>query len=331
MAISTRRRWLRAAALAIGLAPAVAGAPAAWAQPAPSRVGILFLASPESDNSRKALALREGLRELGYAEGRDVAFEYRYAGGRPERLRGLAADLVRGRVDVIVAVGYQAALAAKAATTAVPIVMAPVGDPVIQGLVPNLARPGGNITGVALMGPEIRAKRLSLLKEMVPGIGRVAVVVNPARRSTVPEIESTAAILGVEIEWVEMTGPEMLDALRRRLRTARVHGIYTVESPLLDGIAPRIAEIAREQRLPSVFPFREAVEAGGLMSYATSFAETQRRAAAFVHRILKGEKPGDLSVEQPDRFEMVVNLRTAKAIGVTVPPSIMVQASQVIE
>ena len=331
MAIPTRRRWLGAVVLLAGLAATVTEPGAAWAQAGAARVGILFLAKPEADNSQRALALREGLRELGYAEGQNVAFEFRYADGRPERLRALAGDLVRLPVDVIVAVGYQAALAAKAATTTVPIVMAPVGDPIIQGLVTNLARPGGNITGVALMSPEIRAKRLSLLKEMVPGIGRVAVVVNPARRSTVPEIESTAATLGVEIEWVEMTGPEMLDALRRRLRAARVHGIYTVESPLLDGIAPRIAEIAREQRLPSVFPFREAVEAGGLMSYATSFAETQRRAASFVHRILRGEKPGDLSVEQPDRFEMVVNLKTAKAIGVTVPPSIMVQASQVIE
>jgi putative ABC transport system substrate-binding protein len=330
MAIPTRRRWLRAVALAIGLAPAVVGL-AAWAQPAPPRVGILFLASPESDNSRKALALREGLRELGYAEGQNVAFEYRYAGAKPERLRGLAADLVRKRVDVIVAVGYQAALAAKAATTAVPIVMAPAGDPIRQGLVTNLARPDGNITGVALMSPEMRAKRLSLLKEMVPRLARVAVVVDPARRPTVTEIEHAAVALGVRLEWVEVTGPEALDALRRRLRAAQVDGLYAVENPVLDGMAPRIAEIAREQKLPSVFPFREAVEAGGLMSYATSFAETQRRAASFVHRILKGEKPGDLSIEQPDRFELVVNLKTAKAIGLTVPPSIMVQANQVIE
>jgi putative ABC transport system substrate-binding protein len=331
MAIWNRWRWASAGALVIGLALAVAGPGAGWAQPVAARVGILFLASPESDNSRRAVAFREGLQELGYVEGQNVVFEYRYADGKPERLPGLAAKLVRGRVDVIVAVGFQAAIAAKAATKSIPIVMAPAGDPISQGLVTNLARPEGNVTGVALMSPEVRGKRLSLLKEMVPKLTRVAIVVNPARRSSVTELESVAARLGVQIEWVEITGSGMLDALRRRLRAAQVHGIYAVESPLLDGIAPRIAEIAREQRLPSVFPFKEAVEGGGLMSYATSFAETQRRAASYVHRILTGARPGDLPIEQADRFELVVNLRTARAIGLTVPASILVQAHQVIE
>lgn len=315
----------------VGLALAVAGPPAGWAQPAAARVGILFLASAEADNSQRAVGFREGLREFGYVEGQNVVFEYSYADGKPERLPGLAANLVRSRVDVIVAVGFQAAIAAKAATKSIPIVMAPVGDPIIQGLVTNLARPEGNVTGVALMSPEVRGKRLSLLKEMVPRLTRVAVVVNPARRSVVTELESTAVKLGVQIELMEITGPEMLDTLRRRLRAAQVQGIYTVESPLIDGIAPRIAEIAREQRLPSVFPFKEAVEGGGLMSYATSFAETQRRAASYVHRILNGARPGDLSIEQADRFELVVNLKTARAIGLMVPPSILAQAHQVIE
>jgi putative ABC transport system substrate-binding protein len=319
------------AALSIGLALAAAAPSAAWGQATSARVGILFLATPESDNSQRAVAFRQGLRELGYLEGQNIAFEYRYAGGRPERLPGLATELVRIRVDVIVAVGFRAAIAAKEATRSIPIVMAPVGDPITQGLVTNLARPEGNITGVALMSPEVRGKRLSLLKEMVPRLMRVAVVVDPARRSSVAELDSVAARLGVQIEWVEIAGPEMLDALRRRLRAAQVHGIYTVESPVLDGIAPRIAEIAREQKLPSVFPFKEAVEGGGLMSYATSFAETQRRAASYVHRLLNGARPGDLSIEQADRFELVVNLKTARAIGLRVPPSILAQAHQIIE
>jgi putative ABC transport system substrate-binding protein len=177
----------------------------------------------------------------------------------------------------------------------------------------------------------VRGKRLSLLKEMFPKLTRVAVLVNPARRASVTELDSVAAQLGVQIDWVEIPGPEALDALRRRLRAVPVQGIYTVESPLIDGIASRIAEVAREQRLPSVFPFKEAVEGGGLMSYATSFPETQRRAASYVHRLLNGAKPGDLSIEQADRFELVVNLKTARAIGLVVPPSILVKADQVIE
>lgn len=327
MANWSRRQW--AVAMALGLAALLpAAAPAQT--PAP-RVGLLFLAAPEADNSQRALAFRDGMRELGYVEGQSVVFEYRHAGGKPEALGAAAVELVRSRVDVIVAIGFQAAIAAKRATRVIPIVMAPVGDPVAQGLVTNLARPEANVTGVALLSPEVRGKRLSLLKEMVPKLTRVAVVVNPARRRDMRELERVAARLGVHIEWVEISGVEMLETLRRRLRADRVHGIYTVESPLIDGIAPRIAEIAREQKLPSVFPFKEAVEGGGLMSYATSFRETQRRAASYVHRLLGGARPGDLSVEQADRFELVVNLKTARAIGLAVPPSIMAQAHQVIE
>jgi putative ABC transport system substrate-binding protein len=323
---TSNRAWARAGAVLIGLALAVPVA----AQTAAPRVGILFLASPETDNSQRAGALREGLREFGYVEGQTVLLEYRYAGGKPERLPELATDLVRSRVDVIVAVGFQAALAAKGVTKSIPIVMAPVGDPVSQGLVTNLARPEGNVTGVALIAPDVRSKRMALLKEMVPKLTRVLVLV-PAQHSAVAELESTAARLGVRIEWMEFKGPGTLDALRRRLREMQIQGIYTVESPLIDGVAPRVAEIAREQRLPSVFPFKEAVEGGGLMSYATSFADTQRRAASYVHRLLKGARPGDLAVEQAGRFELVLNLKTAKAIGLTVPPSILAQADQIIE
>lgn len=276
MATWAWRGWASAAALTIGLA--VLCPAGISAQASVPRVGLLFLAAPEADNSQRAVAFREGMRDLGYLEGQTIAFEYRHAGGKPEHLSALATDLVRSRVSVMVAVGFPAAIAAKGATRNIPVVMAPAGDPVAQGLVTSLARPDGNVTGVALLSPEVRSKRLSLLKEMVPKLTR----------------------LGVQIEWVEITGPEMRDALRRRIRTGHVQGIYTVDSPVIDGIASRIAEIAREQRLPSVFPFKEAVEAGGLMSYATRFAETQRRAASYVHRILNGARPGDLSIEQAD-------------------------------
>jgi putative ABC transport system substrate-binding protein len=321
-------RWASAAVLAIGLVGLLPAATSAQA-PVP-RVGLLFLAAPEADNSQRAAGLREGMRELGYLEGQSVAFEYRYAGGNRERLAVLATDLVGSGVDVIVAVGYQAALAAKGATQSIPIVMAPAGDPVAQGLVTNLARPDGNVTGVALLGPEVRSKRLSLLKEMVPKLTRLAVVVNPGRPD-LRELERVGARVGVRIEWVEIAGSDMLDALRRRVRTGQVQGIYTVESPVIDGIAPQIAEIAREHRLPSVFPFKEAVEAGGLLSYSASFTETQRRAASYVHRLLKGARPGDLPIEQVNRFELAVNLKTARAIGLAVPRSILARADQIIE
>jgi putative ABC transport system substrate-binding protein len=321
-------RWASAAVLAIALAGLLPAATSAQA-PVP-RVGLLFLAAPEADNSQRAAGLREGMRELGYLEGQSVAFEYRYAGGNLERLASLATDLVESRVEVIVAVGFQAALAAKGATRSIPIVMAPAGDPVAQGLVTNLARPDGNVTGVALLSPEVRSKRLSLLKEMVPKLTRLAVVVNPGRPD-LRELERIGARVGVRIEWVEIAGSEMLDALRRRVRTGQVQGIYTVESPVIDGIALQIAEIAREHRLPSVFPFKEAVEAGGLLSYSSSFTETQRRAASYVHRLLKGARPGDLPIEQVNRFELAVNLKTARAIGLTVPRSILARGDQVIE
>lgn len=332
MASSSSRPGVRVAALALILPLVLAAGAAVPAQPALARIGILLLARAESDNSQRAAGLRDGLRELGYVEGENVAFEYRYAEGRPERLGRLATDLVQSRVDVIVAVGFQAAVAAKAATATVPIVMAPVGDPVIQGLVTNIARPGGNVTGVGLMSPEIRSKRLALLKELAPKVTRVAILLDPGRRRTLTELDATAARLGVQLEWVEIAGAETLETLRQRVRAAQVQGIYTVESPLVDGIAARIAVVAREQKLPSVFPFREAVEAGGgLMSYASNFVGLQRRAAGYVHRILTGERPGDLSVEQADRFELIVSLRTARAIGLAVPPSILAQADHVIE
>jgi putative ABC transport system substrate-binding protein len=325
--------WLRLALaiLLVGMGPAL-GRGTAVAQPAPARIGVLLLATADADNSRRARDLREALRDLGYVEGRNVAFEFRYAEGHPDRLQARAAALVQSRVDVIVAVGFQAAAAARAVTRSIPIVMAPAGDPVGQGLVESRGRPGGNITGVALMTTEVRARRLALFREMLPRLSRVAILIEPhVHRSTLRDVEGAAGTMGIHIEWVEVAGREQLDSLASRLRAAQVHGVYIAENPIIDGIAPRIATISRQQRLPTVFAFRDAVEAGGLMSYGASFPATQRRAAVYVHKILGGASPAEMPIEQADRFELIVNRKTARLLGLTVPPSILLQAEQMID
>lgn len=210
--------------------------------------------------------------------------------------------------------------------------MAPAGDPVGQGLVESLGRPGGNITGVALMTTEVRARRLALFREMLPRLSRVAILIEPhVHRSTLRDVEGAAGTMGIHIEWVEVAGREQLDSLASRLRAAQVHGVYIAENPIIDGIAPRIATISRQQRLPTVFAFRDAVEAGGLMSYGASFPATQRRAAVYVHKILGGASPAEMPIEQADRFELIVNRKTARLLGLTVPPSILLQAEQMID
>ena len=325
--------WLRLALaiVLVGAGPALAGG-SAVAQPAPARVGVLLFSSADADNSRRARDLREALRDLGYVEGRNISFEFRYADGRPDRLEARAAELVQSRVDVIVAVGFQATGAARAATRTVPIVMAPAGDPVGQGLVESLSRPGGNITGVTLMTTEVRAKRLALFREMVPRLSRIAMLIAPyVHPSTLRDVESAARSMGIQIELVEIGGREHLESLAPRLRAAQVHGVYMTEAPVIDGHAPRIAAIALQQRLPTVFAFRDAVEAGGLMSYGASFPALQRRAAVYVQKILSGASPAEMPIDQADRFELIVNRKTARLLGVTVPPSILLQAEHMID
>jgi len=300
-----------------------------------ARIGVLFLASPETDNTRRAIGLREGLRELGYVEGQSVVLEYRFADGKPERLPELAMGLAQAGVDVIVVVGFQAAVAARGVTATVPIVMAPVGDPIARGVVASLARPGGNVTGVSLMTTELVPKRLSLLKEVVPGLSRLGLVFHSSTRGLLQDrfktIEREAATIGIEVVWLEITGRETMGTLRQSIRSVRVHALSTLDHPVTDGLAPRIAEIALQERLPTVFPFREAVEAGGLMSYATSIVALQRRAAIYVHRILNGTSPTELPVEQADQFELVVNLKVAKALRLSIPSSVLLQATHVID
>jgi putative ABC transport system substrate-binding protein len=264
-------------------------------------------------------------------EGQSVVLDYRYADGKAERLPELAAGLVQARVDVIVAIGFQAAIAARRVTTTVPIAMAPVGDPIARGLVASLARPGGNVTGVSLMTSELIPKRLSLLKEIVPGLARLGLVHHSSTRGLqLKSAERAATTMGIEVTWLEIAGPETVGALRQGIRAARVHAISTLDHPVTDGLAPRIAEIALQERLPTVFPFREAAEAGGLTSYATNIVALQR-AASHVHRILNGTSPAELPVEQADQFELVVNLKVARALRLTIPPSVLLQANQVID
>jgi putative tryptophan/tyrosine transport system substrate-binding protein len=317
------RALARAVALTIGLGAAGAASLVLPAESAGklARIGVLFLTGPHNDPTLGAIGLREGLRDLGYVEGQSVVLEYRYAEDKADRLPHLAASLVRAPVDVLVVVGFQAALAAQGVTTTIPIVMAPVGDPVARGLVANLARPGANVTGVSLMTTELIPKRLSLLKEVLPRLSRLGLIRHP----------STRGREGIEIVWLEIAGPETLGALRQAIRMARVQALSSVDHPVTAGLDPRIAEIALQERLPAAFPFREAAEAGGLLSYATNITALQRRAATYVHRILTGTKPGDLPVEQADQFELVVNLRTAKALGLKIPSEVLLQASHVIK
>jgi putative tryptophan/tyrosine transport system substrate-binding protein len=276
----------------------------------------------------------EALRELGWVEGKNVVFERRYAENRLERLPELAADLVRLKVDVIVAGGTLAPLAAKRATSTIPIVMVSAGDPLGSGLVASLARPGGNVTGTSLMAPDLAGKRLELLKEVLPRLARVAVLwnaANPYSTNVFKETQGAGRTLGIEVQSLEVRGPDDLDGVFEAARTERPDAMITVDDPLTLTYRTRIADFAMGQQLPSLSAVRELVAAGGLISYGINLADYARRAAGYVDKILKGAKPADLPVEQPTKFDLVINLTTAKALGLTVPPSLLARADEVIE
>ena len=297
-----------------------------------ARIGVLTLAVAPS--TPLAEAFRQGLREHGYVEGQNLAFEYRYAEGRADRLPALAAELVRLKVDVIVTESNMAALAAKRATETIPIVMAIAGDPVKAGVVGSLARPGGNVTGLTLMHPELSGKRLQLLKEAVPRIALVAVIWNPTDPAAVDflrETEVAARSLGLRLHAIEARAPAELDAAFKAVADARPSAFFTLPGGMFQDNQTRILEFAKKNRLPGVFPNRVFVEAGGLISYGPNLAASSRRAAAFVDKLLKGAKPADLPIEQPTKFELVVNLKTARALGLTIPASVLVWADQAIE
>jgi len=297
------------------------------------RIGWLVSGSPESHGISLA-AFRDGLQKLGYAEGQNIQIEYRWAQGHLDRLPELATELVRLKVDVILAGGTPGATAAKNATRVIPIVMAGVGEPVETRLVASLARPGGNLTGFAVAEPESAAKRLAILKEVAPRVSRTAVVWNPtsayARREWKIAQESATVLRITLISQEVRTLPELESAL---VAVSRAHpdSLLLLNDPFVFTYRTNITEFARQAKLPAVYSFREFVTAGGLMSYGPSIAETYRRAANYVDKILKGAKPADLPVELPTKFELVINMKTAKVLGLTIPPSLLASADQVIE
>jgi putative ABC transport system substrate-binding protein len=315
----------------------LAAACAAEAQQAAKIARIGYLRSSLGDNPHPPEAFRQGLRDLGYVEGRNLVIEYREADGKAERLLARAAELVALKVDVIVASGTLAALAAKQATRTLPIVFSPAGDPVGSGLVTSLARPGGNVTGLSAFAPELVGKRLELLKQAVPGVGRVAVLWQPGafgertEKDTLKRADVAARDLGVPLQFVEARGPADFARAFSDMTRARAGALTVLASNMFNSERRRLVDLAAEKRLPAVYSAREIVEAGGLMSYGPSLAELNRRAATYVDRILKGTKPADLPVEQPTKFELIINLKTAKALGLTIPQSVLARADEVIQ
>src|SRR6266852_4095046 len=278
--------------------------------------------------------LRIGLRDLGCVEGKSIALEERNSEGRNERLSDLASELVRLNVNIIVTWGTPATLAAKQATTTIPIVMASAGDPVRSGLVSSLAHPGGNVTGLTVLGPDLAAKRLELLKEAVPTMTGVAFLWNPAnpdQKSSLNEVQAGARVLGVTLHSVEARSREELERSLAAMKQNRPSALLMTADAVHQRYIGRIVAFALENRLPAMYQLKEAVDRGGLMSYGASLPDLGRRAATYVDKILKGAKPGDLPVEQPTKFELVINLKTARALGLSIPPLLLGRADQVIE
>jgi putative ABC transport system substrate-binding protein len=296
------------------------------------RIAYLSSASAESVKSLVA-AFQQGLQELGYLEGKNILIEQRYVAGHFERLPELAAELVRLKVDVFVAGGAPAAHAAKNATKSIPIVMAYVADPVGIGLVASLARPGGNITGLSDFNLFVVTKRLELLKEVVPAASRVAVLLNPTNPTNplqLKEIQAAAPALGVTILSVEVKGPDDIDRAFAVMKKERAGALIVFGDPMFGTHRIRMLELAVKSRLSAIYSSRAFVDAGGLMSYGTDFANLHRRAATYVDKILKESKPADLPVEQPIKFELIINLKAAKQIGLTIPPNVLARADRVI-
>jgi len=298
------------------------------------RIGYLGSSSPSLE-PHFVEAFRQKLRELGHIEGENIAIEYRWAEGQDRRLPELATELVRLQPNVIVTAGTPGALAAMQATKTIPIVMASSGDPVGAGLVTSLARPGGHVTGFTIVGPQIEGKRLDLLKEAVPELSRVAVLWNPSYPASVSyfnTIENAGRTLRISLDPVaEVRRANELDNAFFAIASARPRALLVVADRFLLAHRKRIVEFAVAKRLPGMFPYREYVEAGGLMSYAPSNIELFRGAATYVDKILKGAKPGDLPVQEPTKLELIVNLKTSKAIGLTVPESFLLRADELIE
>jgi putative tryptophan/tyrosine transport system substrate-binding protein len=296
------------------------------------RIGFLFFGSPGP--SRELDAFRQGLRELGYTEGQNIVIEVRFANGRVERLPELATELARLNPDVLVTPGTPASLAAKQATSTIPIVFAGVADAVGAGLVANFARPGGNITGLTGISAELGGKRLELLKEVAPKASRVAVLYNPADRSNVlvlKELQKSAPALRLTLQPLGVRGPGEFEGAFVAMTRERAHALFGAAGILTTEHRKALVDLAAKRRMPAMWGERQFVEAGGLMSYAVDFYDQVRGAATYVDKILKGAKPGDLPVEQPTKFALVINFKTAKALGLTIPQSLLQRADQVIQ
>jgi putative ABC transport system substrate-binding protein len=297
------------------------------------RIGWLEISSPEPEVLRLIGIFRKGMRDLGWVEGQNIAIEYRYAEGKAERLPELAAELVRLKVDCIIAVGGQPIEAAQRATKTIPIVMPVSGDPVAQGFVASLARPGGNITGLSVLSPELSGKRLELLKEAVPGLSRVAVLKVPPRAHihAWKEVEAAARSLQLKLQPLEVRGRDELARLFQAAIKERAQALLTLPHPLFSrDYRTMIVELATKNRLPAMYSNMEFPEVGGLMSYGADSSDNFRRAAVYVDKILKGTNPADIPVEQPMKFWFVINLNAAKQIGVIIPPNLLVRADRVI-
>jgi len=309
---------------------------AAYAQKPMPVIGFLAGGVPNL-NGPIISAFRRGLAELGYIEGRNFLIVDRWAEGKPERFPALAADLVALKVDVILtAGGTAAAVAAKQATTTVPIVFSVVGDPIAEGLVTSLARPGGNITGLSNVTVDLIGKWMELLKQIVPRVDLIGVLFNPdsvpdrARELRLKELDASAQALGLQLQVVEARGPADFDRAFSEMSAKGAGALLVLATPVFDIERQRIVDLAARNRLPSVYASRNYVESGGLMCYGPNFADLYRRAAGYVDKILKGAKPADLPVEQPTKFELIINLKTAKQIGLTIPPNVLARADKVI-
>jgi len=306
---------------------------ASHAQPKIPRIGFM-------GNSTAALeanlvdAFREGLRELGYEEGRNIAIEYRWADGNYDEFPALVAELIAAKVDAIVTAGTPAALAVKKATTTVPLIMVAVGDPVGTGLVPSLARPGGNLTGLSSIAPDLEGKRLQLLREVVPALSHVAMFINslnPFHVSSMRQARAAAQAMGIKLQLHDIRKSEDLDDAFAAIRKERPDALLILADRIFLHNRERMMDFTKEQRLPNVNAYKELVEVGGLMSYGPSYEDMHKRAAIYVDKILKGAKPADLPIEQPSKFTFIVNLAAAKALGVTVPSQLLGLADQLIE
>jgi ABC-type uncharacterized transport system substrate-binding protein len=325
-----RRRFLLTS-----LAGAVAGPLAVEGQQPKTIVRIGFLSSSSAERERPRLtAFQQTLRELGYLEGQNIVIEQRYAGGNFQQLPELAAELARIKVDIFVVVGAPASLAARKTTSVIPIVMVGVADPVGVGLVDSLARPGGNVTGLSDFNAGVVAKRLELLKEVVPSASRVAVLLNPANPSNPLQlklIQAAAETLGVRLFPLEAKSAEEIDRAFAAMRTERAEAVIVIGDPMFGTHRRRLIDLSAKRGLPAIYSTREYVIDGGLVSYGTNLDDLYRPAAVYVDKSLKGAKPADLPVEQPTKYELVINLKTAKALGLTIPPSLLARADQVIE